>query len=142
MPFAACLAGGDKRAARHSSNAHLCLLRRRRKRKPSTPVDLVMKKEMGPSAPATQPTFVLPEPLRLAMRGDRPMYQGTLQLLTGPHRVEGGWWHRVQEAGGKTTLNVVRDYWVALSPHGGVLWVFQERLAQDETAWYLHGSFA
>ena len=73
------------------------------------------------------------------------MYQGPLLLLTGPHRVEGGWWHRVTEEGeegAEQTRNVVRDYWVALSEHCGVLWVFQERLAQDETAWYLQGSFA
>lgn len=89
-----------------------------------------------------QPTFVLPLPLRLAMRGDRPMYQGALQLLTGPHRVEGGWWHRVTNGDAQETRNVVRDYWVALSPYCGVLWVFQERLAKDQTAWYLHGAFA
>jgi protein ImuB len=89
-----------------------------------------------------QPTFVLPEPLRLAMRGDRPLYQGPLHMLTGPHRVEGGWWHRVTEQGQARTRTVVRDYWVALSEHAGVLWVFQERLASDEVAWYLQGSFA
>lgn len=89
-----------------------------------------------------QPTFVLPEPLRLAMRGNRPMYQGPLQLLAGPHRVEGGWWHRVKDSETEQSRNVVRDYWVALSEHCGVLWVYQERLAKDETAWYLHGSFA
>lgn len=89
-----------------------------------------------------QPTFLLPAPLRLAMRGERPMYQGELQLLAGPHRVEGGWWHRATEDGDQVTRNVVRDYWVALSPHCGVLWVFQERLAHEKTAWYLHGTFA
>lgn len=89
-----------------------------------------------------QPTFVLPAPLRLAMRGNHPMYQGPLQMLAGPHRVEGGWWHRVMEGDDQDTRHVVRDYWVALSAHCGVLWIFQERLAQDETAWYLHGSFA
>ena len=89
-----------------------------------------------------QPTFVLPEPLRLATRGDRPLYQGILQLLAGPHRIEGGWWDRVTEAGAQTTRNVARDYWVALSEHAGVLWVFQTRLADDETAWFLHGTFA
>lgn len=89
-----------------------------------------------------QPTFILPEPLRLAMRGNRPMYQGPLLMLTGPHRVEGGWWHRVSEDGTAQARNVVRDYWVALSEHCGVLWVFQERLAKEETAWYLQGSFA
>ena len=89
-----------------------------------------------------QPNFILPEPLPLAMHGDRPQYQGTLQLLVGPHRVESGWWHRVKERGQDTTRKVVRDYWVAQSPHGGVLWIFQERLAGDHTAWYLHGTFA
>jgi protein ImuB len=89
-----------------------------------------------------QPTWVLPEPLRLAVKGHRPMYQGVLQLLTGPHRVEGGWWHRTVDAEGARSLNVQRDYWVALSEHAGVLWVYQERLAGDETAWYLHGVFA
>jgi protein ImuB len=89
-----------------------------------------------------QPTFLLPEPLRLATRGDRPLYQGVLQLLAGPHRVEGGWWDRTVEGGTAKTRNVARDYWVALSEHAGVLWVFQTRLANDETAWFLHGSFA
>ena len=89
-----------------------------------------------------QPTWVLPKPLRLAVKGNRPMYQGTLHLLTGPHRVEGGWWHRTSDAEGPRTLNVQRDYWVALSEHAGVLWIYQARLAGDETAWYLHGIFA
>jgi protein ImuB len=90
-----------------------------------------------------QPTFILPEPLRLMTRGHRPIYQGVLQLLAGPHRVEGGWWDRtVEEDGQARTRNVVRDYWVALSEHAGVLWIFQTRLADDETAWFLHGTFA
>ena len=117
-------------------------------RKPAEPVSM------------PQPTWVLPEPLKLATRGPRPIYQGVLQLLAGPHRVEGGWWHRLPDpntpgpnvasapAGSpatgqaQTTGHVQRDYWVALSEHAGVLWVFQERLAEDETAWYLHGVFA
>lgn len=89
-----------------------------------------------------QPTFVLPEPLRLATRAERPLYQGVLQLLAGPHRVEGGWWDRTAEGTKATTRNVSRDYWVALSEHAGVLWVFQTRLADEETAWFLHGTFA
>lgn len=89
-----------------------------------------------------QPTWVLPEPLKLATRGHRPLYQGILHLLTGPHRVEGGWWHRLGEGEQAKTGHVQRDYWVALSEHAGVLWVFQERLASEETAWYLHGVFA
>jgi protein ImuB len=87
-----------------------------------------------------QPTFVLPEPQRLAVRGHRPLYQGPLMLLTGPHRVEGGWWHRSEDDA--STHHVERDYWVALSERAGVLWVFQQRLAGDDAAWYLHGWFA
>ncbi|WP_177142654.1 DNA polymerase Y family protein [Variovorax sp. YR216] len=106
----------------------------------SAPTPLPKKRPRRSRFP--QPTFALPQPLRLAMDGNRPMYQGTLQLLSGPHRVEGGWWHRVKVEEQQETRNVVRDYYVALSTHAGVLWVFQERLARDATAWYLHGSFA
>lgn len=90
-----------------------------------------------------QPTWVLPQPLKLAVAHHRPMYQGPLQLVVGPHRVEGGWWHRQQSPQGQAiTHNVQRDYWVAVSQHAGVLWVFQERLAHDDISWYLHGMFA
>ncbi len=89
-----------------------------------------------------QPSFLLPQPLRLAVRSNRPLYQGLLQLLSGPHRVEGGWWDRVTDDSGTTARVVVRDYWVAVSEHAGVLWIFQTRLAQDDTCWFLHGVFA
>lgn len=92
-----------------------------------------------------QPTFLLPHPLKLAMHGPTPMYQGVLQLLAGPHRVEGGWWHRVGQGDGMQTRHVARDYWVALSKHAGVLWIYQARLApgpDGETGWFLHGTFA
>ncbi len=104
------------------------------------PQPLPRKRLRSTSTP--QPTFVLPQPLRLAMRGHRPIYQGPLHLLAGPHRVEGGWWHRVERDGAQDTEHVSRDYWVALSEHAGVLWIYQERLADEQTAWYLHGTFA
>jgi protein ImuB len=92
--------------------------------------------------PMPQPTWVLPRPMRLVTRGHRPLYRGELHMLIGPHRVEGGWWHRLCPDEGETG-HVQRDYWLALSEQAGVLlWVFQERLASDETAWYLHGVFA
>jgi len=102
---------------------------------PSRPRQDAVVRPDGP-----QPTFLLSEPLRLAMRGNRPDYQGPLMLLAGPHRVEGGWWHR--DAADATTHHVERDYWVALSARAGVLWIYQQRLAGDAVAWYLHGIFA
>lgn len=116
-----------------------------------------------------QPSFILPKPLRLAVRDNRPLYQGVLQLLVGPHRIEGGWWDRTtgeaaegeagevgqvdqvnnKQGGGapgptgpERTRQATRDYWVALSEHAGVLWVFQVRLGGDTGAWFLHGVFA
>ena len=90
-----------------------------------------------------QPTWVLAAPMRLAVnKQHRPMYQGTLHLLAGPHRIEGGWWHRSEEGSVEATLQVERDYWVSWSEHAGVLWIFQERSANEDTAWYLHGMFA
>lgn len=105
---------------------------------------LALPRKPAPEPDLPQPTFVLPLPLRLAMRGNRPIYQGELQLLAGPQRVEGGWWDRVSETPAdeaETTRYVARDYWVALSALAGVLWVFQTRL-DEAPAWYLHGHFA
>lgn len=101
-----------------------------RPRKPAKTIDM------------PQPTWVLPQPLKLATQGPRPMHQGVLHLLIGPHRVEGGWWHRLEAGREGKTGQVQRDYWVALSEHAGVLWIFQERLAGEQTDWYLHGVFA
>ncbi|NML16886.1 DNA polymerase Y family protein [Azohydromonas sp. G-1-1-14] len=98
----------------------------------------------APVASLPQPGFVLAQPLRLATKADRPLYQGPLQLLAGPHRIEGGWWQRLggEEGAQESSGHVQRDYWLAWSAHAGLLWIFQTRLADEETAWYLHGCFA
>ena len=106
------------------------------------PAAEVKSKKRAPFPDIPQPTFILPEPLKLAVRNHRPLYQGPLLLLSGPHRVEAGWWHRVSGPEGEHTCNVTRDYFVALSEHAGTLLVFSERLAGDETTWFLHGTFA
>lgn len=103
------------------------------------PATEALPRQVLPVASGPQPGFLLPQPLRLAMRGDRPLFQGELQLLLGPQRIEGGWWDRDEDAG--VHRNVVRDYWVAQSAQAGVLWVFQTRLEQAP-AWFLHGYFA
>ena len=48
----------------------------------------------------------------------------------------------IKETFKQAIQNVQRDYWVALSQHAGILWIFQERLAHDHIHWYLHGVFA
>lgn len=86
-----------------------------------------------------QPALLLEQPQRLLVRQHRPQYQGELQLLLGPQRIEDGWWDRDDTT--DLTRHAVRDYWVARSPSAGFVWIFQTRLA-DEPAWYLHGVFA
>ena len=115
--------------------------------------------------PLPQPSFLLAEPLQLLQDGNsQPLYQGPLQLLAGPQRIEGGWWHRspcfVQPGDGKADTKprtdapppttpasqiahtAVRDYWVAHSAYAGLLWVFHTRLSAQDSAWFLHGRFA
>lgn len=94
--------------------------------------------------PLPAPSFLLPEPLRLAVANERPQYQGTLYPIVGPERVEGGWWDRLPGEAGVpgTSRHVERDYWVAVSRTGGKLWIFSTRQDDGTAAWYLHGFFA
>lgn len=90
-----------------------------------------------------QPAFCFPQPLKLAVKNQKPLYQGPLLLLSGPHRLEGGWWHRLPgEDGTAQAQTAVRDYYVALSATAGVLWVYQTRLEADASGWWLQGVFA
>ncbi|MBX3610261.1 MAG: DNA polymerase Y family protein [Hydrogenophaga sp.] len=105
------------------------------------PADQPLPRQPDAVSETPQPTFLLAEPLRLAVRAHRPIYLGELRLLLGPQRVEGGWWDRDDAQG--LTRRVARDYWLASSEHAGLLWVFQTRAADGgEPAWYLHGVFA
>lgn len=92
-----------------------------------------------PWAQGTAPTWLLAEPLKLAVVQQHPHYQGPLTLLAGPQRLEAGWW-----GGGDLAL---RDYFVARGSLAVLLWIYRERLAVTGAApsvghWYLHGFFA
>ena len=109
-----------------------------------------------PAPPTPQPSFLLAEPLQLLQDGNsQPLYQGPLQLLIGPQRIEGGWWHRSPgflaandegtdkpPAPEQIAHTAVRDYWVAHNAQAGLLWVFHTRLSAQGDAWFLHGKFA
>lgn len=91
---------------------------------------------------AIYPAWLLPEPVRLEMDGERPCWRGPLRKLIGPQRVEAGWWGGVGEGGHPA----VRDYYVAESPEAGLVWIFRERSAARfgtaEVRWYLQGLYA
>ncbi|MEI8326037.1 MAG: DNA polymerase Y family protein, partial [Betaproteobacteria bacterium] len=88
---------------------------------------------------ALYPTWLLQCPLRLALREHRPLYQGPLQLLVGPQRLEVMGWAQVD-----APVAALRDYFIALSPHAGLLWVYRERLPKGQASdlWFLHGIYA
>jgi protein ImuB len=90
---------------------------------------------------ALWPTWLLVPPLKLAVKHQQPHYQGPLTLLSGPQRMEAGWWGAQEFA--------LRDYFVARSePPLALLWIYCERLREsqgvDEAGpdWYLQGVFA
>ena len=78
----------------------------------------------------------------LLERAARPLLEGRpLQLLSGPERIEAGWW----DAG-----LAGRDYFIAAAADGALVWIYRERLplgpsANEEkesgSGWFLHGRF-
>ena len=54
-----------------------------------------------------------------------------LQLVTGPERIESGWWDGA---------DIARDYYIARDGAGALWWVFRECIARRR--WFLHGCFA
>lgn len=58
------------------------------------------------------------------------VYRSTLRLMSGPERVETGWWE---------TTRIGRDYYIAEEEGGARLWVFRD--LKQPTCWYVHGFF-
>ena len=84
----------------------------------------------------TRPAWLLPEPQALPERQHQPLLEGrTLQLLAGPERIEAGWWEGAP---------ALRDYFIAQTHDGALVWIYRLRLpSQDESGgWFLHGRFA
>lgn len=71
------------------------------------------------AAMPSRPLWLLPTPKAML---DVP------QQLSGPERIEAGWWGGIECA---------RDYYIAHTIRGARLWVFQER-----GRWFLHGIWA
>jgi len=81
-----------------------------------------------PSQP--RPVWLLERPLKLAIRGERPVYRRVLKTLSRPERIESGWW---DDGDG-----VSRDYFIAADDQGRMYWVYRERIGGQ---WYLQGLF-
>jgi protein ImuB len=85
----------------------------------------------GGLSPVFRPAWLLNRPQRLVTQEGNPSYQGALELVAGPERIEAGWWDGEE---------VCRDYYVAANPRGETFWIYREH--RDAQGWYLHGVFA
>lgn len=90
--------------------------------------------------PGTAPPPALPSPRPLwLLHTPKPVAPQTLRLLSGPERIESGWWDG---------HDVRRDYFVALQTNHARCWVYRECAGTDATGkaagerWFLHGYFA
>ena len=80
--------------------------------------------ELSSSSPV-RPLWLLPEPYAL----DAGPAGASVQLESGPERIESGWWDG---------NDVGRDYFVGRNERGEALWLYRDR----EGAWFVHGVFA
>jgi protein ImuB len=71
-----------------------------------------------------RPLWLLPAPVAL-----ESCREDSLKLVSGPERIESGWWDE---------QDVARDYYTAKNAHGQKLWVFRDRRTRS---WFLHGLF-
>ncbi len=70
-----------------------------------------------------RPLWLLQKPVPIEFRTD------SLKLVSGPERIESGWWDE-QDVG--------RDYYTAENARGQRLWIFRDHRTR---AWFLHGLF-
>lgn len=104
---------------------------------PADPARLGRRRAAPDVPPGTplRPVWLLAPPEPMPERGLLPLLDGRpLQLLSGPERIEAGWWdHDLAE----------RDYFIAQDGQGALLWLYRARLpSADSSGWFLQGRFA
>lgn len=76
--------------------------------------------------PGQRPFWLLEEPHPVRAWNDQLFWNGPLELIYGPERIEDNWWEQP----------ISRDYYVARTEEGQPIWVFQNRHNQR---WYVQG---
>ena len=81
-----------------------------------------------------RPFWLLPNPIPLTEYQHRPVYGTPLTILSGPERIESGWWDGQWAE---------RDYFIAHDEQHALLWIFRPRVPDPSLRhrWYLHGKF-
>lgn len=78
-----------------------------------------------------RPVWLLRRPKLLVLKQGHPWWKGPISIVTGPERIESGWW---------SGDDIRRDYYIGADHHGGRLWLYRD--LRHPHAWYLHGLFA
>lgn len=82
-----------------------------------------------------RPTWLLAKPIALLVRNHRPFYGSPLRIISGPERMEAGWWSDGE----------ARDYFVAEGAEHALYWIYRERISgsadDSEPRYFLHGLF-
>ncbi len=78
-----------------------------------------------------RPLWLLEAPQRLSSKAGRPLLKGALSIVSGPERIESGWWDG---------NDVRRDYFIVENGTGQRFWVYHG--PSHPRRWYLHGIFA
>ena len=83
------------------------------------------------------------------LESPRPVNPERYRILSGPERIETGWWESpegfaLSTASHSAGHSVRRDYFIATDPEGARCWLFRPRTLDSNEAeqWYLHGYFA
>jgi protein ImuB len=84
-----------------------------------------------------RPLWLLAQPEALRTVDGMPRRSGPLQLISGPERIESGWWDSDDAT---CRGDALRDYFVALGAGHQRLWIYREH--KPPYRWYLHGLFA
>ena len=77
-----------------------------------------------------RPVWLVEPPLRLREIGGKPHHDGPLTLMSGPERIESGWWDGAA---------MTRDYFIAQTGARALVWIFRERGLPP--GWFLQGYF-
>ncbi|MFT5690816.1 MAG: protein ImuB [Oceanicoccus sp.] len=80
-----------------------------------------------PSLP--RPLWLLSKPLEIQKHQNKLYWQGQLDLLQGPERIDTHWWKKHQ----------VRDYYIAGHTNGSIIWIYKDKI---DDRWFLHGMFS
>jgi protein ImuB len=90
---------------------------------------LSTREDRNSDALGQRPFWLLPTPQPIHQDTERLYWNGPLDVLHGPERIEDQWW----------TTPVSRDYYIAQTHQKQPVWIYQDR---HNRRWYLHGLFA